>query len=81
MAFGADPRKIANTAASGVAGRPLKLAVMGGAAANAAPRPRLTGAAGNSGGRNRALEDPVVRRMQDKFGAEVRTIIDHREKR
>ncbi|MGE5204876.1 MAG: DNA polymerase III subunit gamma/tau [Chlamydiota bacterium] len=81
MAFGAEPKKIANTAASGSAGRPLKVAVVGGAAINGAAKPRPAAAAGNGGGRNRALQDPVVRRMQDKFGAEIRTIIDHREKR
>ncbi|MGE5207399.1 MAG: DNA polymerase III subunit gamma/tau [Chlamydiota bacterium] len=81
MAFGAEPKKIANTAASGAAGRPLKVTVVGGAAANGAAKPRPAAAAGNGGGRNRALQDPVVRRMQDKFGAEIRTIIDHREKR
>jgi DNA polymerase III subunit gamma/tau len=81
MAFGAEPKKIASTAASRAAGRPLKVAVAAGAAGNGAAKPRLAGPVGNSGGRNRALEDPVVRRMQDKFGAEIRTIIDHREKR
>jgi len=81
MAFGAEPKRIANTAATSAAGRPLKLAVSGGAAVNNAPKPRPAPGPGNSGGRNRALQDPVVRRMQDKFGAEIRTIIDHREKR
>ena len=33
------------------------------------------------GGRGRAEQDPVVRRMQEKFGAEIRTVIDYREKR
>ena len=81
MAFGPEPRKIASTAATGAAGRPLKVGVTGGVAGNGATSPHPTGPAGNSGRRNRALEDPVVRRMQDKFGAEIRTIIDHREKR
>ena len=81
MAFGAEPRKIAGSAATAAAGRPLKVGVTGGAAGNGAAKPRPSAAFNSSGGRNRALEDPVVRRMQDKFGAEVRTIIDHREKR
>jgi hypothetical protein len=33
------------------------------------------------GGRGRAEQDPVVRRMQEKFGAQVRTVIDYRDKR
>lgn len=81
MAFGAEPKKIANATATSAAGRPLKVLVTGGAAVNNSPKPRPAPGQSNSGGRNRALQDPVVRRMQDKFGAEIRTIIDHREKR
>ena len=33
------------------------------------------------GGRGRAEQDPVVRRMQEKFGAQIRTVIDYKEKR
>ena len=40
--------------------------------------PRL---APGPGGRSRAEQDPVVRRMQEKFGAEIRTVIDYRDKR
>jgi hypothetical protein len=43
---------------------------------NGVPRP-----AAGPGGRSRAEQDPIVRRMQDKFGAEIRTVIDYREKR
>ncbi|HLK32380.1 MAG TPA: hypothetical protein VKT29_04780, partial [Terriglobales bacterium] len=81
MAFGAEPRKIATAAAVKAAGRPLKLSVVGGGAGNGAANPRAASPARSGGGRNRALEDPVVQRMRDKFGAEIRTVIDHREKR
>jgi DNA polymerase-3 subunit gamma/tau len=81
MAFGAEPKRIAMAALQSAAGRPLKISVTGGAAGNGAAKPRPTTPAGSRGGRNRALEDPVVQRMRDKFGAEIRTIIDHREKR
>ncbi|HET7751713.1 MAG TPA: DNA polymerase III subunit gamma/tau, partial [Terriglobales bacterium] len=40
MAFGAEPKKIASAAASGAAGRPLKVAVTGGAAGNGMAKPR-----------------------------------------
>ena len=30
-------------------------------------------------GRSRAEQDPIVRRMKEKFGAEIRTIIDYKE--
>ena len=29
---------------------------------------------------NRDPQDPVVQRMQEKFGAEIRTVIDYRDK-
>ena len=81
MAFGPEPKKIANTAATGAAGRPLKLSLLGGGTGTVAAKPRSSAPVGNGGSRNRALQDPVVQRMREKFGAEVRTIIDHREKR
>jgi len=78
MTLGADARRLAIATASGVAGRALKLKVISGdvVANAAASRP-----SSNGGGRSRAEQDPIVRRMQEKFGAEIRTIIDYREKR
>jgi DNA polymerase-3 subunit gamma/tau len=68
--------KIINAAASAALGRPVKVQVIGGATnGNSAPAPAPT-----RPGRSRASEDPVVRRMQEKFGAEIRTVIDHKEK-
>ena len=81
MMMGPEPKRIANAAASTFAGRPLKVNVIGGASAKngngvQSARPIRNGA----GARSRAAEDPLVRRMQEKFGAEIRTVIDHREK-
>jgi hypothetical protein len=64
-------------AASNAVGRPLKVRVTGGSTGQQQPLPR----AANGSARSRAVEDPIVRRMQEKFGAEIRTIIDHRDKR
>ena len=77
MSLGSDAKRLAIATASGVLGRPAKLKVVSGAVAEAAT-PRM---ASNGGGRSRAEQDPVVRRMREKFGAEIRTIIDYREKR
>jgi hypothetical protein len=63
--------------ASGALGRPMKLRVVPGGVAQTAARP----VSGNGGGRGRAEQDPVVQRMKEKFGAEIRTIIDYKEKR
>jgi DNA polymerase III subunit gamma/tau len=80
MVMGADARRVVNTAANAASGRTLKIKVVPGAAANGgngaakAPRTAPTGSA-----RARAADDPVVRRMQEKFGAEIRTVIDQKK--
>ena len=78
MTFGADARRLAIATASGAAGRALKLKVIPGNAATDAVSNRPSS---NGGGRSRAEQDPVVRRMKEKFGAEIRTIIDYKDKR
>ncbi len=80
MSLGADAKRLVIAAASGALGRPVKLKVIPGGVAQTAP---ANGPASNSngGGRRRAEQDPVVRRMKEKFGAEIRTIIDYKEKR
>jgi hypothetical protein len=77
MSFTNDARRIASAAASGLAGRPIRLQVEPGGTpqAESAPRPAFNGNA-----RSRAEQDPIVQRMKEKFGAEIRTVIDYREK-
>jgi DNA polymerase III subunit gamma/tau len=83
MSLSADARRLAIASASGILGRAVKLRVVPGVIVapqennpgNGASRPS------GPGGRSRAEQDPVVRRMQEKFNAEIRTVIDYREKR
>jgi hypothetical protein len=78
MTLGNDAKKVMVATASGALGRPIKLKVIPGGTPQAAPAPvRST----NGGGRTRAEQDPIVQRMKEKFGAEIRTIIDYRDKR
>ena len=79
MSLGAEARRLAIAAARGALGRPLKLKVISGGSAPTAPGPSRN--APNGSGRGRAEQDPIVRRMQEKFGAEIRAIIDYRDKR
>ena len=75
MSVGADAKRVAIATASGVLGRAARFKVLpGGTSTTPAPR------APQAGGRTRAEQDPIVRRMQEKFGAEIRTIIDQQEK-
>ena len=79
MTVGADARRLVMATASGALGRPVKLKVVsGGVAQPSSNNPRSFS---NGGSRGRAEQDPVVRRMKEKFGAEIRTIIDYRQKR
>ncbi len=79
LAFGQEQKRVANAAASTAAGRPLKVNVVSGAPVNGGPavvRPVRDGFSA----RSRAADEPVVQRMAEKFGAEIRTVIDYREK-
>jgi DNA polymerase-3 subunit gamma/tau len=78
MSFTAEARRIAAAAASGKAGRPIKVQVLAGGVETSGVGTRR--AAPNGSARSRAEQDPIVRRMQEKFGAEIRTVIDYREK-
>ena len=82
MSLGPEGKRIATAAASGVLGRAVKLKVIPGSAL--APQEKKNGAqrlAPGPGGRGRAEHDPIVRRMQEKFGAQIRTVIDYKDKR
>jgi DNA polymerase-3 subunit gamma/tau len=82
MSLGNDAKRLAIASASGILGRAVKLRVVPGAEVSTQPKkngaPQL---APGPGGRGRAEQDPLVRRMKEKFGAEIRTVIDYREKR
>jgi DNA polymerase-3 subunit gamma/tau len=85
MSVGAETRRLAVASASGVLGRAVKLKVVGGAPVKAAEGKRNGGGRPNGAspaiGRSRAEQDAVVRRLQEKFGAEIRTVIDYKERR
>jgi DNA polymerase III subunit gamma/tau len=85
MSFGGDARRLAIASASGVLGRAVKLKIVPGATVSSTERPngssRSVASSSGPGGRSRAEQDSVVQRMREKFGAEIRTVIDYREKR
>jgi hypothetical protein len=76
--LGPEQKQLANAVASKAAGRLLKVNLVSGVVngASAAARPARDG----TSARSRAANDAVVQRMMEKFGAEIRTVIDHREK-
>jgi hypothetical protein len=83
MSLGSDARRVAIACASGVLGRPVKLKIVPGATVAPAKRNGASGQPSGPaiGGRGRAEQDPVVQQLREKFGAEIRTVIDYKEKR
>jgi DNA polymerase-3 subunit gamma/tau len=78
MSVSAEARRLVIASASGVMGRAMKLQLVPGAGSAAAQQKPTTSFA-NGSSRARAEEEPVVRRMKEKFGAEIRTVIDYRK--
>ena len=82
ITLNSEARRLLTQEASRLSGRAMKLVISGGGIAQNAPVERSSPSNGNgTGARQRAAEDPVVRRMQEKFGAEVRTVVDLRHKK
>ncbi len=83
LSLSADARRLLTQEASRLCGRPIKLNIAGGGVAQA-PVEHVSNGNGNGGSaggaRQRAAEDPIVQRMREKFGAEVRTVVDLRKK-
>jgi DNA polymerase III subunit gamma/tau len=77
MAFTSETRRLASAAATARAGRAIKVQVESGGVVQAVSTPRRPA---NGSARSRAEQDPIVQKMQEKFGAEIRTVIDYREK-
>jgi DNA polymerase-3 subunit gamma/tau len=77
MTMSTETKKLIGAALQKAAGRPLRFKVVGGGSA-AAPQTTHRGTARATSGsaRTRAAEHPIVRYMQEKFGAEIRTVID-----
>ncbi len=77
MSISSEARRTIIASASGVLARAVKLQIIPGGSVQPSPAKAISS---NGGGRGRAEQEPVVRRMTEKFGAEIRTIIDYKEK-
>lgn len=84
LSVGAEARRLLTQEASRLSGKAVKLTISGGGTAQNPPVERIANGNVNgngAGARQRAAEEPVVKRMQEKFGAEVRSVIDYRQKK
>ena len=79
MSVSAPARKMIVAAASGKLGRAVKLQILAGASPLTAPQKAATYSNGSS--RARAEQDPIVQRLKEKFGAQIRTVIDYNGKK
>jgi DNA polymerase III subunit gamma/tau len=80
LMMAAEPRRLANAAASAALGRAIKVNVVSAVPSAANGPATVVRPRNGASARSRAAEDPIVQRMREKFGAEIRTVIDHREK-
>jgi DNA polymerase-3 subunit gamma/tau len=79
MSVSNEGKRIVIASASGSMGRPMKLQIQpGGSPQAVASKP--TTSAPNGSSRGRAEQEPVIQRMREKFGAEIRTVIDYKNK-
>jgi DNA polymerase-3 subunit gamma/tau len=79
MSMGAEAKKLIGAALQVATGRTVRFKVVSGGTAAAQPTHRSTARATGGSARTRAAEHPIVRYMQEKFGAEIRTVIDQQQ--
>lgn len=72
-----EGQRLLNQFASAAAGRQVKVKVVGGATSVVRSQPRAAGNGGSA--RSRAAQDAMVQKMVEKFGGEIRTVIDQRK--
>jgi DNA polymerase-3 subunit gamma/tau len=81
VALGDAPKRIAHEALAKASGKAMKFKlVSGGSQFTAKAAPPSARPTNGTGARSRAMSDPVVQRMQEKFGAEIRSVIDYKER-
>ena len=79
MSMGNEAKKLISAALQAAAGRTVRFKVVSGGTVAAQPTHRSTARATGGSARTRAAEHPIVRYMQEKFGAEIRTVIDQQQ--
>jgi DNA polymerase-3 subunit gamma/tau len=80
VALGPEPKRVIQSALNKLSQGPLKFKMVGGATVTTSAQPSAPRPTNGAGARSRAMSDPVVQRMQEKFGAEIRTVIDQKER-
>ena len=76
ISYTREQERAANQAATHAAGRTVKVRLVGGATVTAAPKARAPRTGGEGNFKAKAADEPLVKQMQEKFGAEIRMIVD-----
>jgi DNA polymerase-3 subunit gamma/tau len=83
VSYTREQEKLSNQAAAQVAGRGVKVRLVSQASAPAELKPAQPGtkrAPSRDSIKTRAADEPVVKRMMEKFGAEIRIVMDRSER-
>jgi hypothetical protein len=76
-----EAQRALNQAATEVSGQTVRVRVVASSKGNGNAAPAIARAVGDGNdAKSRALNDPLVKKMKDKFGGEIRTVIDQRKK-
>jgi DNA polymerase III subunit gamma/tau len=74
VTFGTEQKKLATSTASKILGKPARVNIVSGSPKVENRPVRKSSGSGNVKGR--AVDEPLVKKMIEKFGAEIRTVID-----
>lgn len=80
MAISQESERLMNSTASRAMGRTMRLKVIGTEGGGSRPQPSHRPAGASMSMRSRVADEPVVKRLEEKFGAEIRSVIDYRER-
>jgi DNA polymerase III subunit gamma/tau len=83
VSYTREQERLSNLAASRVAGRTVKVRLVGGATTTSEKKARPSGAVRGESSesiKTKAADEPVVKRMMEKFGAEIRIVMDRSER-
>jgi len=76
-----EAQRVLNEAASEVSGQPVRVKLVAGTNGNGNGTATVARPAGDgTDARSRALNDPIVKKMKEKFGTEIRTVVDQRRR-
>ena len=75
-----EAQRVLNESATSVSGQPVRVKLVAGSTNgnNSATVTRSVGDENDA--RSRALNDPIVKKMKEKFGTEIRTVVDQRRR-